>query len=407
MIYFVTGKLGSGKTLASVGRIRTYLRKGLPVATNLDLKLENLLGSNNKTAKVYRLPDHPIASDMALIGIGNESYDESKNGAIVLDECGTWFNTRSWGDKGRREMLDWMLHARKRGWDVYFIVQDFSMVDKQARSALGEHVVYCKRMDRFGIPIFSALFRMFGINLRPPQIHMGIVKYGESRMSPTVDRWTYRGHELYDAYDTKQVFVPREDKTPSVYSYLSPWLISGRYKAKRNMRFYMRLTKIYMKTFSRVLALSTGIALGAASAAYAYYSVDKSRVDGLVSQVASLSSQIKEIDAVDKTSLKSTSNDPYNWNNVVYSGSLGGHEPVYIFEYRSSETVFSFTSDDISYLGYQIEDRTGCGVVLLKSDTKVNILCHSSSAPPVPRPDDKAQQLSQGAVQAVTNVLPF
>ena len=35
-VYFITGKLGSGKSIAAVGKIRDYLNEGRAVATNLD-----------------------------------------------------------------------------------------------------------------------------------------------------------------------------------------------------------------------------------------------------------------------------------------------------------------------------------------------------------------------------------
>ena len=38
-VYVVTGKLGNGKTLITVGRIRDALAQGCRVATNLDLDL--------------------------------------------------------------------------------------------------------------------------------------------------------------------------------------------------------------------------------------------------------------------------------------------------------------------------------------------------------------------------------
>ena len=66
-IYFVTGKLGAGKTLASVGRIRDYLNKGSQVATNLNLNLENLISKKSKMARVTRLPDKPIVEDICLV----------------------------------------------------------------------------------------------------------------------------------------------------------------------------------------------------------------------------------------------------------------------------------------------------------------------------------------------------
>ena len=103
-VYFITGKLGSGKTLVSIGKIRDTLNKGCKVATNIDLNLHKLISSKSKNSVVYRIPDKPTLIDLENIGIGNTTYNEEKNGLLVLDECGTWFNSRSWGDKSRQDV---------------------------------------------------------------------------------------------------------------------------------------------------------------------------------------------------------------------------------------------------------------------------------------------------------------
>lgn len=212
-VYIVTGKLGSGKTLVCVGRIREYLARGCRVATNLDIFMEHMADKANSLAYVERLPDYPTAESLTGLGSGNESYEEEKNGLLVLDECGTWLNTRAWaGDKGRQPMLDWMLHARKLGWDVLLIVQDLQIVDKQIRLALAEHLVVCRRADRLGVPFVSKIVKLFtGYQVTFPKIHFAIVRYGSEQLSPVVDRWWYTGKQFYKAYDTKQIFNPFYD----------------------------------------------------------------------------------------------------------------------------------------------------------------------------------------------------
>ena len=128
-VYFITGKLGSGKTLAAVGRIRDYLGEGRRVATNLDLNMPELCNNTRSRRSVIRVPDKPRVQDLEAIGAGCEGYDEDRFGALVLDELGTWFNTRNWRDPERKPIIDWFLHARKQRWDVYFIVQDINQVD--------------------------------------------------------------------------------------------------------------------------------------------------------------------------------------------------------------------------------------------------------------------------------------
>lgn len=105
-VFIVTGKLGSGKTLCSVGRIKDYLSQGRLVATNLNIDMCGLADKPASRVTVTRLPDHPTADDLDAIGPGNTTYDEEKNGLIVLDECGTWLNTREWQDKSRQSLID-------------------------------------------------------------------------------------------------------------------------------------------------------------------------------------------------------------------------------------------------------------------------------------------------------------
>lgn len=238
-VFFVTGKLGAGKTLASVWRLALYIQRGSPVATNLDLFFEHWPRPRLRELNCTRLPDKPTARDLQALGRGNETYDEDKNGLVVLDECGTWFNSRTWNDKDRQDLIKWFLHARKLGWDVIFIVQDLDIVDKQARDALCEHAVFCKRMDRMSIPIIGPLLRMFGFEKIMPRIHIGVVVYGDTRQHPIVNRWWYRGDSWQKLYDTKQVFQPEmrdyvhagaaspAQASPGIFSYLSPWHLKG------------------------------------------------------------------------------------------------------------------------------------------------------------------------------------
>lgn len=227
-IYVVTGKLGNGKTLSAVGRIQHYLRQGRRVATNLDLFMEHWPNPRKKGLSVVRLPDKPSYADMCNLGPAYEGpYSEDKFGLIVLDECGTWFNSRNWNDPGRKELNDWFLHSRKLGWDVIFIIQSIEILDKQARDTLAEHTVFCRRLDNIKIPYLGALTRfVFGKSVGLPRVHMGVVKYGTSTQSLTVERWFYRGSELYKFYDTRQVFL---EDSGGMRSLLTPWHLVGRY----------------------------------------------------------------------------------------------------------------------------------------------------------------------------------
>lgn len=224
--YFITGKLGSGKSLVAVGRMFDYLRRGCMVATNIDIMLDGYLNPQSKKS-VIRIPDKPTIEDFDVLGFANTGYDEDKNGLLVLDELGSWFNARSWQDKERKAVLEWFLYLRKRGWDVFLLVQDITMVDGQLRNMLAEHLVTCRRLDRVPIPFVGKFVRLFGLKGNMPRIHRARVYYGENEQALHIDTWTYQGTGFYKAYDTKQIFSPSYPH--GVHSVLSPWHLKGRY----------------------------------------------------------------------------------------------------------------------------------------------------------------------------------
>lgn len=211
-VYLIAGRLGSGKSLSAVGRIRDALRAGRRVATNLNLDLA-ALGFDAKRVDCVRLPDKPTGDELKALGQGNDSYDESKNGLLVLDELASWLNARSWGDKDRQGVLDFFIHSRKLGWDVYLIAQSLGQLDKQVRDALVEYHVVCRRLDRLNVPFVAGLVRglSFGkLSGHLPRVHIGFVRYGTDRDSILVERWIYRGVELFKGYDTRQRFMSRD-----------------------------------------------------------------------------------------------------------------------------------------------------------------------------------------------------
>lgn len=219
--FLVTGKKGNGKSLVCVGRIRDALLQGRPVATNLDIRVEHLLPHRLRNVRLYRLPDKPTRADLDALGHGNPDqqdgiYDEDRNGLIVLDELATWLNARTFGDRDRQPMLDWLVHSRKLGWDTYLIAQGPNQIDKQIREALVDYHVPCKRLDRMRVPF---------IGLRLPKIHVAFVKYGVTPDAPISEKWWYRGRDLYRAYDTRQRFL--SDYPHGLFSYLPPWHLVG------------------------------------------------------------------------------------------------------------------------------------------------------------------------------------
>jgi len=229
-VYIVTGNLGSGKSLVAMGRMRDYLEAGRRVATNVNVQVENLVSGNHKR-NIVRTPDHPTADYLwDQLGIGSDSRDEKTFGMLMIDEVGTWLNSREWKDKDgqRQRVIEWFLHSRKRRWDVYLIVQSLNMIDKQVRESIAEHVVICRRLDRLPIPMFGWLINYVGLKVRMPQVHIAAVRYTAGMSvanSLTVDRWIYRGRDLWGSYDTSQRFSANNDGPASILCPKRyPWL---------------------------------------------------------------------------------------------------------------------------------------------------------------------------------------
>lgn len=229
-VYFVTGGLGSGKGLAAMYKIRDYANNGVKIAGNLDVYLEHLCTNKNSKLSYTRVPDRPTKHDLESLGSGNEGYDPYENSLLVLDELATWFNSRTWNEKGRAEILDWLLHSRKHGWDVILIVQSIETIDKQLIEGLMGNHVPMSDLSQINVPLIGRLWRQFSPKNRPlklPKIHTGTVLY---KNKVRADKWTFRGRDLYKTYDTKQIF--NEVSPFNTHSMLSRWHLEGRYNTQ-------------------------------------------------------------------------------------------------------------------------------------------------------------------------------
>lgn len=237
-VYSVEGKLGTGKTKFAVWMAAQALAEGRRVAGNVDLYCDKLWP---RAPRSYtRIPDKPSAFDLDALGKGSDGpYDEDEFGVLLLDELGTWLNSRSFQDKERAKVLDWLIHARKHRWEVYLIVQDAGMIDKQVRESLVEYQCRCLRGDKVLIPFVGKIIRdlamaAFGPQRRVlgrkakrwgylPKFHLVTARLGFGADSAKVvaERWMYMGTHLHAGYNTEQAFSA--DYPHGSHSVLPPW----------------------------------------------------------------------------------------------------------------------------------------------------------------------------------------
>lgn len=220
-VYSVEGKLGTGKTKFCVWMAQNALLAGRRVASNVDLQCHIL--TPHRRSNYVRIPDKPKAEDLEAMGHGNpDTYDEDRNGVLILDELGTWLNSRSFQDKERMPVIDWLIHARKHGWDVYLIVQDAGMIDKQVREALIEYQCRCMNLSKIRIPIIGKVLSLFHERLGYlPKAHTVTARTGYGAGAIVADRWMFKGNDLHAAYDTRQIFTSNYEN--GSHSVLPPW----------------------------------------------------------------------------------------------------------------------------------------------------------------------------------------
>jgi len=231
--YAYTGKKGTGKSKNIIRVARdTYFAEGRMVATNLDIYLEPMFGSQSRKTYI-RVPDKPTDFDLLAAGHGNsDSYNEDKNGMLALDEMGVWFNTRSFADKGRAAVLEYLAHARKHGWDCFYIMQNISQVDKQLRESFVEYVVRHTRFDKVKIPFVGGIIcALFGKKAGYfPKFHTAVARLGCNPQDMKTDSAMFTGKDIEKCYDTRQIFTTGYQH--GTYSVLSPWHVKGRFEVQ-------------------------------------------------------------------------------------------------------------------------------------------------------------------------------
>ena len=154
----------------------------------------------------------------------------------MLDELGSWLNSRGFNNPERAALLDWLIHARKKDWDVYLVVQNIDMIDKQVRIGLAEYQVRLIRADKIKIPVVGTFLGKKG---RLPKFHIANVSLTDVP-GITIDREWFKGEYLHAGYDTLQIFRdwarspadPRfkDELYGGPYTMLSAWHLKGRYE---------------------------------------------------------------------------------------------------------------------------------------------------------------------------------
>ncbi|WP_065106333.1 zonular occludens toxin domain-containing protein [Escherichia coli] len=217
----ICGELGEGKGIFAAYLATLYYSRGLRVAANYPLDTQAMSVTQDNSVTV--LPALPRIEDFYNLGRGCDEHEKNKFGALFLDECATWLNSRGFAQKGRLAFIDWLIHSRKLGWDVYLIAQDADMIDSQIIKAMGGSVYQCRRLDKLRVPFFTAFNEIF----RPRRTGVASGKKGVlphyvlaslyqhtgtvSRQNKPVSKIYLRASTFYSVYDTNFQFTDGEE----------------------------------------------------------------------------------------------------------------------------------------------------------------------------------------------------
>jgi len=370
-VYIITGKLGGGKTLCSVGLIRDALQSGRSVATNINLNLENLLSWKRRNVRCFRLPDKLSAESFEMIGSGNDSYEEENNGLVVLDEGGLSMNSRDYREDGRKQFIQWAIHSRKSGWDMAIIIQHIDGLDKQIRDFFGEHVVTCSRLDRVRIPFIGWVLQILGFKAMLPKMHKATCRYGQGTSSVVTWRKWFKGADLYDGFDTRQKYDPFDNS--GVCSMLSPWHVRGRYSIPHEelKEYLIQLWERYFNVkLGRVFVFFCAACLGG----WTYASFIE-KPPGEVVQVAAANQNVSKVATTDQVKVEIPV-DP--WEKVYISS--------YLANIRTGEHKYWFRDFEGNSLkpenGWNIKPIAACKAIVRSPARNYVITCDRPKAQP-------------------------
>lgn len=214
MIYFYSGLPGSGKSLHCAKTIDQYHRKGKNVITNFEINHD--FWKKKRCKKNKYLCDYGILADITneeltidyLMDFADRNHERNAKGQIiekqtllVIDECQTMFNSRSWNQKGRAEWIIFFTQHRKFGYTVILVSQNKNLIDKQIRSVL-EFDFEHRNVKNFKLIGWFLAFLLGGNFFVIPVSWMSNGKHDHTEFLRAPKRY-YKLYDSYKIFDTK------------------------------------------------------------------------------------------------------------------------------------------------------------------------------------------------------------
>lgn len=149
MLYFYSGTPGSGKSLHCAQMIDIWHRKGRNVITNFPVNMDFWAKKKLKKQGEVICLDNADLSVNYLIEFADQHHERKADGTLkekqtllVIDECQTMFNSRSWNEKGRALWIIFFTQHRKYGFEVILVSQAKEFIDKQIRAVFEHNYIH-------------------------------------------------------------------------------------------------------------------------------------------------------------------------------------------------------------------------------------------------------------------------
>lgn len=190
MITLYSGRPGSGKSLDVLRVIKYYSKRGRHIVCNFRVNLPYVQYIDNTDLTPFNILDFFNRF---------ERTKRENNYLLVIDECQTIFNSRTWQKNTAMGWIPFMTQHRKYGIEIILIAQDAGMIDKQIRQCI-ELVAEHRRCSRFGV--FGCIL---GLVLGDYQV---LVRWAGIRgKDGIVGRYSFRGSKkMYALYDSYAIF---------------------------------------------------------------------------------------------------------------------------------------------------------------------------------------------------------
>ena len=394
MATFIEGRRGSGKSKWAVAKIQLYLNEGRKVVTNLDLFLENMCPDNSK-ANYTRLPDYPRSQDLHAIGMAYntldendpDTYDENKNGVVIIDELLTSFNSRNWNDPDRLNVINWIVLSRKKGWDLYFIGQDFGSIDKQIQDTVIEEIISCRSNEKLYPGVFWNLV-IKPIYMRfAGKAHFAFRYDGKIKSKETFNyKEKFKRVDLHNCYKTGQIFKKnvrllhqQGAKKPIEFDDRALFSVIGKHYFNATKKYPISVYKP-KETFASKLKFNLpfsikkpillNVAFMALSAifAYLYFTKPQTITNNIVKAPVSKPIEKKEVKALEELKTDLLKSDL----GIIY---------ISCFQYRTDgqfDYCFNNPDGDIvkpEYIGYKVLTNGECHAKLVRNKEELDVYC--------------------------------